>query len=661
MKKIILIAITLLITACSAANTAPAPTPTLDPFIALDNAQRTAEAAQDQAQNYSRQLTATAQAPIVAITQTAAALVVAQTQSSINATSTAMLWTPTLTNTPTIVPSATPNATATILSERTAAEVKRIQQETQAAELTNKFWAIILPVFLIALLLVAVIGAAYWAITYSRKQDIQVIERGNGDSPLLVSLSKRRAIDMDANPNFSGGFEESLMRAMLEHYLKVKFGMQPSLPQVTAERQDVVKERDQLTDLKTRTKVTNAALEKLMKEHALNTPVAMPTAITAPVVTEDDNNMPLPPWDFIKQWDGTSKPLGFGKAGLITAKAASPHILISGKTGSGKTIYMMRTLTAASLAKGSQVVNIGYSSAGYGVFERHVNFHNVQLPDPRYVIECLAQVYDELKERKALIGGDMVEWEYWPGGQPPRPFLDVMLDELGNMAEDIYIDHGPALTKELWSYIARIANEGRKVGIRFVAALQDPTAKSMDLRFRRNCTLVAFRQGDRAQSDAFIGAAGAEQLSIGHFMARTDSLVLGGGFSPTDAEIMDYLAKSPVRPVEKPKWIEGVTRPVEGNQLPVQDEPLQIVMPTEPENLPTKPVDEIAEMAERIRAQWKPGMSGRAVANLLGLSQYGGSLKTKTDKVIDYLTATTPSTTTTEKQPEMGSFEAIPA
>lgn len=93
------------------------------------------------------------------------------------------------------------------------------------------------------------------------------------------------------------------------------------------------------------------------------------SAITAPVVTEDDNNMPLPPWELIKQWDGTSKPLGFGKAGLITAKAASPHILISGKTGSGKTIYMMRTLTAASLAKGSQVVNIGYSNAGYGVFE----------------------------------------------------------------------------------------------------------------------------------------------------------------------------------------------------------------------------------------------------------------------------------------------------
>lgn len=42
-----------------------------------------------------------------------------------------------------------------------------------------------------------------------------------------------------------------------------------------------------------------------------------------------------------------------------------------------------------------------------------MNFHNVQLPDSSYVIECLAQVYDELKSRKALIGGDLVEWEYF--------------------------------------------------------------------------------------------------------------------------------------------------------------------------------------------------------------------------------------------------------
>lgn len=585
-------------------------------------------------------------------------------------TATAQSWTatpspvPTATLTPSVTPTPTVDVTATIVMANANAELTQVALDTQAQIVTNnvKAW---LPYF-IAILSACLAG--FLAFVGVRRLGTVVIKKDEkGDAPLIHDLVKNRTTDSDSNPNYQSGgpdMKEILWNAF-EQWLEKNHGIQPVQPRNTAQRQDVVKERDQATDMKSRTKVTNAALDRFMKEHALNTnPAPTSTAITAPVVSDDDINMPLPPWDFIKQWDGTSKPLGFGKRGLIIAKAASPHILISGKTGSGKTLYMMRTLTAASLAKGSQVVNIGYSNAGYGVFERHANFHNVQLPDPRYVIECLDYVYAELKDRKALIGGEMVEWEYWPGGQPPRPFLDVHLDELGNMAEDIYkdYDNGAKLTKDLWSYTSRIANEGRKVGIRFVAALQDPTAKSVDLRFRRNCTLVAFRQGDRDQSQAFLGTSGAEQLSIGHFMASLDSLVIGGGFSPSDIEILEYLANSPVRVEEKPKWIEGV---VSSNQLPARDEPLQIIEPTASESLPvtvTKPVDEIAEMAERIRERWRPGMSATHVATkLLGFSQYGGSFKTKTDKVIEYLTATTQTATTTENQPQMGIFEPNPA
>jgi len=633
MKKLILLLL-FMTTAC----VAPASVPSVDPNVQLAIAQA--------------QLTSTSQAMQIQI---------------VGWTATAQSWTatpspvPTVTLTPSVTPTPTIDVTMTLAVERMQAEIKDMERESARKDATNTVLAW-LPYFL-GFVVVAFIG--FLAFVLIKRQAIFTVKKDErGDAPLVVDVLKNKVADSDKNPNFESGRPDmkDILWNAFEQWLEKNHGIQPVQPRNTSDRQDRVTERDQVTDLKTRTKVTNAALDRFMKEHAMSqqVPASMPTAITAPVVSDDDINMPLPPWEFIKQWDGTSKPLGFGKAGLITAKAASPHILISGKTGSGKTIFMMRTLTAASLAKGSQVINIGYSNAGYGVFEHHVNFHNVQLPDPHYVIECLAQVYDELKERKALIGGDMVEWEYWPGGQPPRPFLDVMLDELGNMAEDIYTGHGPALTKELWSYISRIANEGRKVGIRFVAALQDPTSKSMDLRFRRNCTLVAFRQGDMDQSRAFLGTAGAEQLSVGHFMASLDSLVVGGGFSPTDIEILEYLANSPVRAAEKPKWIEGV---VSGDPLPAREEPLQIIEPTAPESLPSaKPVDEIAEMAERIRSQWSPGMSVRHVAiKLLGFPQNGGAYGPKAEKVIAYLTATTQTATTTQNQPEMGAFEAIPA
>lgn len=597
----------------------------MDPFVGLEQAEREAE-------YYRSQLTATTVSRELAVTETNAAFGLMQTQTAWPYTATAISWTPTPLPTSTPVPTATLDIQATGTAESILLAMERERSSNQIRAMSG--YVVGFLAMVLAVMLTIVVAKRLSKIPTP-------IHDGTGKPMPMLDVVDGTWSDIDRAPNGTARVDKSYLKA---------------LPQITAERQDVVTSRAQMIDLKSRSKVTNEAVRRLLESQGvkmLPKPEEMDTA--KQLTTADDFNLPLPPWEFIERWDGTSKPLGFGKTGLITAKAASPHILISGKTGSGKTFYMMRTLTAASLAKGSQVVNIGYSNAGYGVFERHVNYHNVQLPDPRYVIECLAQVYDELKERKALIGGDMVEWEHWPDGQPPRPFLDVNIDELGNMAEDIHkdYDNGPALTKELWSKISRIANEGRKVGIRFVAALQDPTAKSVDLRFRRNCTLVAFRQGDMDQSRAFLGTIGAEQLSEGHFMASLDSLVVGGGFSPTDAEILDYLAKSPVRPVEKPKWIGSV----DGNQLPAREEPIKIIAPAALESLPeVKPANEIAEMAERIRAQWSPDMSGRRVAKLLGLSQYGGSLATKTDKVIEYLTATTKPATTTEKQPELGSF-----
>jgi len=64
-------------------------------------------------------------------------------------------------------------------------------------------------------------------------------------------------------------------------------------------------------------------------------------------------------------------------------------------------------------------------------------------------------------------------------------------------------------------------------------------------------------------------------------------------------------------------------------------------------------LDEIAEMAERIRGQWSAGMSKTKTAKLLGFPQYGGGFTGKVDRVIEHLTSTT---TTAPKEPQMGSF-----
>jgi hypothetical protein len=376
-----------------------------------------------------------------------------------------------------------------------------------------------------------------------------------------------------------------------------------------------------MVDLRTR----SAALRKL----EANLQPALPAPTFRQVQGEAVDEVSLPDWDSIREWNGASLPLGVGRGGIITAQAASPHILISGKTGSGKTRFLLRTLTTASLALGYQVINLGFSDSGFGVFANHPNYHALKLDKASDIIPCLQSVYGELRARVDLIGGESRDWEHW-GGTPPRPFVELVMDELGNMAEDIYVTDGANATKDLWRWVAMIANEGRKVGIRFVAALQDPTAKSMDLRFRRNCTLVSFQQGDASQSSAFMGTTGAEQLSVGRFMARVDTVTVGGGFAPTDEQITAYLSRHAARTLDAPEWLstDFVTdKRIEADSLPLIE--------------PTAPRDEIAEMAERIRGQWSPTLRKADVARLLGYPQTGGTYGRKTDAVIDYLTTTT--------------------
>lgn len=610
-KNVLLIFTAMLIAACAPTTSAP-----VDPYVGIVQAQQEQEF-------YAAQLTGTA---------------AALEMQKVYWTATAQSWTPTPSLTP--VPTATPtitftptvNATGTMMVERMNAEIKDIHLETERKSRTNSLLAA--APYIVGFLALGL--AVFFGIVGVKRLSMvsTPIHEKTGKPLPTLNVIDGTWMDIDRLPN---GVGQAAAR-----FLK-------SLPAVTADRQDPVTARAQMVDMRSRSPVMQRIAKQLPDSDAAS-PASLPDS--------GDIALPLPAWDLIAQWDGTAKPLGVGKAGLITAKAASPHILIAGMTGSGKTLYMMRTLATAGLAKGAQVINICYSASGYGIFSHHKNYHGVQIPEPRAVIECLTHVYDELKQRKALIGDDTREWDHW-SGMPPRPYLDILLDELGNMAEDLYAERGPAATRDLWSLLARIANEGRKVGIRFVAALQDPTAKSVDLRFRRNCTLVAFRQGDRSQSDAFLGATGAERLEVGRFMARTDGLVIGGGFAPSDAQILAYLSKCPVRPVEKPRFLEGGTLP----RIETDEAPPFIVSTQErlPEAEPVTKAYQKADEEIRILDLHAAGKTPSAIVKAIWGYTAGTPWNTKKKYVEEVIARFRPASTTTSEgnSPTIGNFEPV--
>jgi hypothetical protein len=197
--------------------------------------------------------------------------------------------------------------------------------------------------------------------------------------------------------------------------------------------------------------------------------------------------------------------------------------------------------------------------------------------------------------------------------------VDVLIDELGNLADDIYTSEetskeGAVRTKTLWRWMSMIAKEGRKVGIRFIAALQDPTAKSVDLSFRRNCTLVSFQLGDASQSRSFIGAAGAELLQVGHFMTRNfsdnEGIVIGGGFAPSDDEIKAYLRQHSTMQTPPPAWIEGVV--ISQPALPKQ-EPVRLASP--PIISVAKFVNDLSEWEVRALELYQSGLDETAIVD----------------------------------------------
>lgn len=127
----------------------------------------------------------------------------------------------------------------------------------------------------------------------------------------------------------------------------------------------------------------------------------------------------------------------------------------------------------------------------------------------------------------------------------------VVIDEFSTLADNLE----SAGRMELWRWARMIAAEGRKSGIVLALALQDPTAQSIDLRIRRNCSAVALRVQDETASRVIINEAGAEKLELGQFLARVGGLQAGVTFKPSDHDIQDYLKVHPALAIWDAEWL----------------------------------------------------------------------------------------------------------
>ena len=634
----------------SACGAPPATNTAVDPFVAVESAQRTAQAAQEQADYYSRQLTATAEAPIIAITSTAAAFAMEQryAQATIDsayvtetsaATQTAMSWTPTP------MPTATPNLTATMsilqlssTAQVMANDVAKDNLSVERARTTNTMRA--MSGYVIGF--IGLIAGLMFAVVVARKLSVIAIPvDANGKAQPMFDIVEGVTFD---TARITNGALATKRRDVIN-----------LLPPITAERQDATTSRDQLIELRSRSR----AMERLQKNLSN---VAVPETSPFPVqAMNEDGLFPLPAWDIVNGWNRQNKdlmPVGNSDKGLEYWDLRNhPHLAIFGKSGSGKSRRGLRPLVTFMLASNQRVILIGKES-DYLPFIGHPNAVFVPIYDiteraeaEKYA-QALTACVEEKNRRIRLMAQNGVS--LWPN---ERTF--IVLDELGNALIEMDSDLADLAMKKSRSMV----NEGRKAGMSFVFSAQRPKG-FVDLTTQ--CGRAVFAVETDQERNYALGMKGAERLPeipSGYFYKKFSALQLTGAFEPNDDEIRAYLSQQQPRQLSKADWIDGIA-------LPSAAQPAQLDGHDDAEPLPqityhAAPVStseyekEIMSMAESIRARWHPSLSKSKTSELLGKSFAGSSWVRKVNDVIEYLKSTTTPTTTEENGSKNGFLQGF--
>lgn len=592
----------------------------------------TADAAIQQAQFQEQFLTATAQAPIINITSTAAAF--AMEQSYAQATSmaavqtqgagltvTAQSWTP------------TPNSTSTAVALAYAAQATQTQLFLEREETSNQFKAIRDGVVLTFVLLVAIVFLMLFV--RSQRQTPATVDEHGRIIPMIDTVHGT-IVDIERMPNYRGMMIESLF----EQWLRKKFDLPEQLPQITAERQDVVTARSQMIDMATRAQLPRRLLEAQSQ--------GLLPALSEPSV---DHQFVLPSWEIINSWDGKNGIPYYTANGLeIIDIERFPHLSAIGATGAGKSRRFFRPLIACALAAGHRVVIIG-KSADYWPFEDHPNATLLKvnkITEPgqaqRYAKILEAVVVEMNRRDDVLVAAHQSTWTH-----AGRNRTFVILDEVGNAMR--LMDKDSANQCRIW--IEGLVSESRKVGFNIVIANQRATGMASIL----SQTGKAIFRVEADEERAHKSLAGASGLSDGYFLAKFGIPKIAGAFEPTDEQIKAFLASRPVNKVDADdQWIEGVVSDAPA-KLPEQK-------PDESEASPGP-----SSMAEFITSLDDKGMDvirlhqagGRSYSEIAELA-YGYSNGTKVRVVKDlierYQELINKATTTTHNMPN---FEAATA
>lgn len=190
-----------------------------------------------------------------------------------------------------------------------------------------------------------------------------------------------------------------------------------------------------------------------------------------------------------------------------------PHMLVSGTTGSGKTIFMhsvILTLIMRNKPDELKLILIDPKKVEMGYYEKipHLLCPNISNSNKAYV--AMKKLVDEMERRYNLFAENRVrdikgfnEFAKQNNLQP-LPYIVVFIDEYADLVEEV---------KDIKTPVVRIAQKARAAGIHLVIATQRPSVNVIDGVIKANVAVrVALMVASQTDSISIINQAGAETL-----------------------------------------------------------------------------------------------------------------------------------------------------
>ena len=286
--------------------------------------------------------------------------------------------------------------------------------------------------------------------------------------------------------------------------------------------------------------------------------------------------------------------------------------LIAGARGMGKSGLIQSFVQA--LTHGGMVDVYGYDGKRGVEFGRYADAPNFTLVSR--LAETLTQLKVQASERRKIL---------LASGYPNViEFNRDTKEEFALKPIAVIIDEAALTSDDEKALLVEMVERERDTGFYPIIATNRPEASALLMKSNL-VTRISFAVPSWNASQMALGMNGAEALDK----------VQGRGLLVFKARVMEFQSFRVTYPTPSPAAVEKMLQ--EDQQA---------------ETVPTATTgNEIIKMAEAIRNRWTLKTSKTKTATLLGFPQYGGSYRTKTDLVIEYLT----STTTTE-EPQMGSF-----